>query len=71
MSAVRLRPEMRLPWQAIALFAALLYIIECALRGWDFRPTTLDLIVFGGLAAILVLRPLVARMMEDDDKADD
>jgi hypothetical protein len=62
---------MRLPWQAIALFAALLYIIECALRGWDLRPTLLDLIVFGALAAILVLRPLVTRMMEDDDTRDD
>ena len=71
MSALRLRPEMRLPWQAIAVFAAVLYAVESALRGWDFRPTVLDLVVFGGLAAILILRLLVARMMEDDDKADD
>jgi hypothetical protein len=63
---VRLRPDLRLPWQALAIFAALLYVIESALRGWDFRPTLLDFVVFGGLALILLLRPLVTRMMEDD-----
>ncbi len=62
---------MRLPWQVIALFAVVLYVAESAFRGWDFRPTVLDLIVFGGLAAILILRPLVARMKEDDDTRDD
>jgi hypothetical protein len=41
-------------------------VIESALRGWDFRPTLLDFVVFGGLALILLLRPLVTRMMEDD-----
>lgn len=66
MSPVRLRPDLRLPWQALAIFAALLYVIESALRGWDFRPTLLDFVVFGGLALILLLRPLVTRMMEDD-----
>jgi hypothetical protein len=65
-SPVRLRPDLRLPWQALAIFAALLYVIESALRGWDFRPTLLDFVVFGGLALILLLRPLVTRMMEDD-----
>jgi hypothetical protein len=63
---VRLRPDLRLPWPALAIFAALLYVIESALRGWDFRPTLLDFVVFGGLALILLLRPLVTRMMEDD-----
>jgi len=67
-SAVRLRPEMRLPWQLLAGTAVVLYVVESALRGWDFRPTTLDLVVFGGLAAILILRPLVARWMSDDDE---
>ena len=68
MSAMRLRPEMRLPWQALAAAAVILYVAESALRGWDFRPTVLDLVVFGGLAAILILRPLVARWMSDDDE---
>ena len=68
MSAMRLRPEMRLPWQALTAAAVILYVVESALRGWDFRPTVLDLVVFGGLAAILILRPLVARWMSDDEE---
>jgi hypothetical protein len=67
-SPLRLRPHLRLPWQALALFGAVLYVAESALRGWDFCPTVLDLVVFGGLAAILLLRPLVVRWMRDDDK---
>jgi uncharacterized membrane protein (UPF0136 family) len=67
-SPVRLRPDVHLPWQALALFAAALYVVESALRGWDFRPTPLDLVVLGGLAAILVIRMLVARFMSDDDR---
>jgi hypothetical protein len=67
-SPLRLRPDLRLPWQALALFGAVLYAIESALRGWDFRPTVLDLVVFGGLAALLLLRPLVVKWMRDDDK---
>jgi len=67
---VRLRPDLRLPWQALALFAAALYVLESAMRGWDFRPTLLDVLVFGALAAILLLRPVLARMMKDDDQHD-
>jgi hypothetical protein len=66
-SALRFRPDLRLPWQALALFAAALYVIESGLRGWDFRPTVLDLVVFGGLTALLVLRLLVARGRGDDE----
>ncbi len=66
MSPLRLRPDLHVPWQALALFAAALYVIESGLRGWDFRPTVLDLVVFGGLAALLVLRLLVARGKDDD-----
>jgi hypothetical protein len=62
-----LRPQLRLPWQALAGFAAVLYVAESALRGWDFRPTILDFVVFGGLAAILALRPLATRLMKDDE----
>ncbi len=67
MSPLRLRPDVRVPWQALAGFAVALYVIESALRGWDFRPTVLDAIVIGGLAAILILHPLIVRWMKDDD----
>lgn len=67
MTPVRLRPDLRLPWQALAGFAALLYVLESALRGWDFRPTLLDGLVFGAFAVILVLRPLLSRAMKDED----
>jgi hypothetical protein len=67
-SPLRLRPDLRLPWQALAVFAGVLYVIESALRGWDFRPTLLDVLVFGGLTAILLLRPLVSRLMKDDEE---
>ena len=71
MSAVRLRPEgLRIPWQALAAFAAALYLLRSALRGWDFRPDTLDAVVFGGLALILVARPLMANLMKDDEAAE-
>lgn len=68
MSPVRFRPELRLPWQTIAGFAVVVYILRSALRGWDFTPTLLDAMVFGGLAAILLLRPLIARSLKDDDE---
>jgi hypothetical protein len=64
-SPLRLRPDLHLPWQALALFAAALYVIESALRGWDFRPTVLDGIVYGGLALLIVVRALVAKRMDD------
>lgn len=66
MTPVRLRPDLRLPWQALAGFGALLYVLESALRGWDFRPTLMDLLVFGALCAILALRPLLSRMLKGD-----
>jgi hypothetical protein len=68
MSPVRLRPDIRLPWQAIATFAAALYVLRSALRGWDFRPNVLDALVFGSLAVILLLRPLMVRLLEGDDE---
>jgi hypothetical protein len=67
MSPLRFRPELRVPWQAIVAFAVLAYVLRSALRAWDFVPDVLDLVVFGGLALILIVRPLVARMMIDDD----
>ena len=68
MTPVRLRPDLRLPWQALAGFGALLYVLESALRGWDFRPTLMDVLVFGALTLILILRPLVQRLMRDDEE---
>ena len=68
MTPVRLRPDLRLPWQALALFAGALYVIESAMRGWDFRPTLMDGLVFGALTLILILRPLVQRLMRDDEE---
>jgi hypothetical protein len=66
-SPLRFRPEgLRVPWQAIAGFAAALYVLRSALRGWDFRPDLLDAVVFGGLALLLIARALVARLKEDD-----
>ena len=52
----------------LAGFAALLYVLESALRGWDFRPTLMDGLVFGALALILILRPLVQRLLRDDEE---
>lgn len=68
MSTMRLRPDIRLPWQALALFAAAIYVVRSALRGWDFRPSPLDLLVFGALAVILLLRPLMAKLLKDDEE---
>lgn len=68
MSPLHLRPEgLRLPWQALAAFALIVYAVRAALRGWDFVPDVLDLLVFGALAAILLARPLVARLLSDDE----
>ena len=65
---MRLRPDIRLPWQALTLFAATIYLVRSALRGWDFRPSVLDALVFGALAVILLLRPLMAKLLKDDDE---
>lgn len=67
---MRLRPEIRAPWWALAGFAAALYVLHSALRGWDFRPDAADLLVFGLFAALLLLRPLLVRLMKDDDPED-
>ena len=68
MSPVRLRPDLHLPWQVLAAFAAALYVLRSALRGWDFRLSVLDLIVFGGLAAILTTRSLLAARIRADER---
>lgn len=67
MSPVSLRPRIRVPWQVLAAFAAALYALRSAMRGWDFRPDTLDALVFGGLAVLLLARPLLARLLRDDE----
>jgi hypothetical protein len=71
-SALRFRPEvMRVPWQAIAGFAVVLYGVRSALRGWDFLPNVLDYVVFGGLALLLIARPLVVRWLSEDGGEDE
>jgi hypothetical protein len=70
MSPLHFRPEIRMPWQALAAFGAALYVLRSALRGWDFRPDVTDGLVFGGLAAILLLRPIVARWLGEEETDD-
>ncbi len=70
MSPLRFRPEIRVPWQAILAFAVLVYVLRSALRAWDFVPDALDMVVFGGLALILIVRPLVSRMSADEDEGE-
>lgn len=70
MSPVRFRPDVKLPWQAIALFAAAAYVVRSAVRGWDFMPELLDVLVFGALAVILIVRPLLARSFKDREEDD-
>jgi len=67
-SPVRLRPDLHLPWQVLAAFVAALYVLRSALRAWDFRPSVLDLIVFGALAAILIARSLLAARIRADER---
>lgn len=67
MSPLRLRPDIHVPWQVLAAFAAAVYVLRSALRGWDFRPSVVDLLVFGSLAAILVARSLLAARIRSDD----
>jgi len=71
MMTVRFRPDIRIPWPALAGFAVAIYVLRSALRGWDFVPDLTDAIVFGGLAAILAARPFVARWMRGDTDQDD
>lgn len=68
MSPLRLRPEIHVPWHVLAAFAAAVYVLRSALRGWDFRPSILDLVVFGGFAAILVARSLLAARIRSDEE---
>jgi hypothetical protein len=65
------RPEIRVPWQALAAFAAALYVLRAALRGWDFHPDTIDLVVFGALVLILLVRPLLVRFLSDHEDEDE
>ncbi|HEY5506524.1 MAG TPA: hypothetical protein VIK83_03440 [Coriobacteriia bacterium] len=75
MTGLRLRPVgLRVPWQVIAGFAVLVYVIRSIMRSWEFRPDLLDLVVFGGLALLLAARPLVGRLLDggtDDDPGKD
>lgn len=72
MSSARLRPAgLRLPWQTLAAIAVGAYVLESALRGWNFAPDVLDLIVFGAFALILIARPLLARSLHDEDDQED
>jgi hypothetical protein len=71
-SPLHIRPNatIPIPWGAAATFAAVMYLVRSLLRGWDFRPDILDLVVFGALALLLVSRALVKRQPEDDAKDD-
>ena len=71
MSPLHIRPEatIPIPWGAAATFAAVVYVVRSLLRGWDFRPDLLDLVVFGALALLLVSRALVKRGPGDDGGA--
>ena len=71
MAPARFRPEIRVPWPALAVFAVVVYVTRSGLRGWDFVPDSTDLLVFGLFAVLLLLRPLVAGMSEDADGEDD
>lgn len=64
---MRLRPDLAVPWPALAAFGAFVYVVRSVLRGWDFRPTVEDGLVFGGLALLLVIRALVARSIRNED----
>ena len=69
MSALRFRPEViRVGWRPVVAFAAALYVLRSALRGWDFRPDIIDVVVFGGLAVLLILRAVLQRTAPDHDE---
>ncbi len=61
MAPLRFRPTLHVEWPYLVAFAALVYLVRSALRGWDLRPDPLDWLVFGGLAAIIILRVLLGR----------
>jgi hypothetical protein len=67
---MRFRPELKAPWWALIGFAVLVYVVRSALRGWDLTPDATDVIVFGGLLVIVAMRPVIARLMRDDDDGD-
>ena len=61
MAPMSLRPHVSVDWRLIAAFGVAAYVARSAMRGWDPRPDVLDLVVWGGLAALLLTRALVAR----------
>lgn len=69
MTGPHLRPRISVPWPYLVAFAALVYGVRSALRGWDLRPDPLDYLVFGGLAVIIALRIWLGRSVEEDDAA--
>lgn len=72
MTSARLRPSgLRLPWQTLAAVAVAAYVVESALRGWNFMPDVLDMIVFGAFAAILIARPLLDKNLQEKDADED
>jgi hypothetical protein len=67
-----LRPSgLRLSWPVLLAIAVVAYVVEAGLRGWDFTPDMLDVIVFGAFAAILIARPLLDRALKDEDAEED
>jgi hypothetical protein len=71
-SPLHIRPQtaVPIPWGAAATFAAVMYVVRSLMRGWDFRPDVLDLVVFGALALLLVSRALVKRQPTDEERDD-
>jgi hypothetical protein len=47
--------------------AVVAYFVESGLRGWNFTPDVLDVIVFGTFAAIIIARPLLDRALKEED----
>jgi hypothetical protein len=63
-----LRPSgLRLSWPVLLSVAVVAYVVESGLRGWDFTPDVLDVIVFGAFAAIIIARPLLDRALKEED----
>jgi len=67
-----LRPAgLRLSWPVLLTVAVVSYVVESGLRGWNFTPDVLDVIVFGAFAAILIARPLLDRALKEEDAEED